>query len=449
MAFEQNGVAADGDQTRTITALGNVEFDADDRIGAQLRSLLAQRFEGLGTQMLGIAEKFTSRKPDQHSEASKRRTKAIARPRCSRANAAEVVQPLVAVDFAQRHHVLARDHDAKQAARTPRSESASMPETSPSVLVIRLDGIGDALALTPLLAAFASDGIPVDLVLRAQNAGLFTARAVRHIDVASWRLRSSDAGDLAAMRELAVALAARRYTHALVATEDPSGYRLARAAGIPQRVGFENGWGKPLKTLWVRNLLTRTVYRSAGLDPRQKHECEVLFELGTNLVSQTTPTRETARLRPLILANDPAPDARVAFQVTDKWQRLGIPLDDVAAAFAGAARTAAVTPIASGAEREYIDAFERRTQATVERFANLEDWKSAIAAHRAIVAPDSGAVHVAGTAGTPVIAVFPDDAAFDSQVARWHPWAAPYRIVRADSGWPERINSALANLLDT
>jgi ADP-heptose:LPS heptosyltransferase len=324
-----------------------------------------------------------------------------------------------------------------------------MPETSPSVLVIRLDGIGDALALTPLLAAFASDGIPVDLVLRAENAGLFTARAVRHVDVASWRLRSNDARDVAAMRELAIRLAERRYTHALVATEDPSGYRLARAAGIPQRVGFENGWGKPLKTLWVRNVLTRTLYRSAGLDPRKKHECEVLFELGTGLVSQAAPTHETARLRSLIIASDPTPDARVAFQVSDKWERLGIPLDDVAAAFAAAGRTAAVMPIASGAEREYIEAFERRTGATVERFANLEDWKNAIAAHRAIVAPDSGAVHVAGTAGTPVVAVFPDDEAFESQAARWHPWAAPYRVVRADSAWPERISSALASLLHT
>jgi hypothetical protein len=447
MAFEQHSVAADGDQTRTVTAFGNVEFDGDDRIGAQLRSLLTQRFEGFGTQVLGIAEKFTGRKPDQHSEASKRRTQAIARPRRSRANPAEVVQPLVAVDFTQRHHVLARDHDAKQAARTPRSESASMPETSPSVLVIRLDGIGDALALTPLLAAFASDGIPVDLVLRGENAGLFTARAVRHVDVASWRLRSSDAGDAAAMRELAVRLAERRYTHALVATEDPSGYRLARAAGIPQRVGFENGWGKPLKTLWVRNLLTRTVYRSAGLDSRKKHECEVLYELGTGLVSQSAPTRETARLRPLIITGDLTPDVRVAFQVTDKWERLGIPLDVVVAAFAGAARTGTVNPIASGAEREYIEAFERRTGATVERFANLEGWKNAIAAHRAIVAPDSGAVHVGGTAGTPVVAIFPADEAFEFQIARWHPWAAPYRVVRADSAWPERISSALASLL--
>ncbi|HEY3676879.1 MAG TPA: hypothetical protein VGK84_12910 [Candidatus Tumulicola sp.] len=322
-----------------------------------------------------------------------------------------------------------------------------MPETSPSVLVIRLDGIGDALALTPLLAAFASDGIPVDLVLRAGNAELFTRHAVRHVDVAPWQLRSNDPGDLSSMRELAGALAGRRYTHALVATEDPSGYRLARAAGIAQRVGFENGWGKPLKTLWVRNLLTRTVYRSAGLDKRKRHECAVLFELGCGLVSQTEPPREASRLRPLILASDPTPDARVAFQVTAKWQRMGIPPEDVAAAFIRAGRNAIVAPIGSEIEREYIDAFERRTGSSVARFADVETWKGAIASHRALVAPDSGAVHVAGTIGTPVVAVFPDDASFDLQVARWHPWAAPYRVVRANSDWPERLGDALANLL--
>jgi ADP-heptose:LPS heptosyltransferase len=323
-----------------------------------------------------------------------------------------------------------------------------MPETSPSVLVIRLDGIGDALALTPLLAAFASDGIPVDLVLREGNAGLFTTRAVRRVDVASWRLRSNDESDVAAMRELASTLAQRGYTHALVATEDPSGYRLARASGVPQRAGFENGWGKPLKTLWVRNLLTRTVYRSAGLDPRAKHECVVLFQLGNGLISQTAPTRDAARLRPLIVASDPAPDTRVAFQVTDKWQRLGISLDDVAAAFTSAGEKTTANPIAAAAEYEYADAFERRTGIHVERSTGVEAWKNAIASHRAIVAPDSGALHVAGIAGTPAVAVFPNDAAFDLQVARWHPWAAPYRAIRADSGWPQRIGNALGELLD-
>ena len=77
------------------------------------------------------------------------------------------------------------------------------------------------------------------------------------------------------------------------------------------------------------------------------------------------------------------------------------------------------------AERDYADRFERATGARVDRFERIDDWKSAIASSRAIVAPDSGALHVAGTIGTPVVAVFPDSPQFELQTARWHPWAAP------------------------
>jgi ADP-heptose:LPS heptosyltransferase len=322
-----------------------------------------------------------------------------------------------------------------------------MPETSPSVLVIRLDGIGDALALTPLLAAFAADGIPVDAVLSSGNAGVFTSRAIRNVDVAGWRQRSNDAADLAMIQNLGRELAQRQYTHALVATEDASGYRLAHAAGIPNRIGFDNGWGKPLKTLWVRRLLTRTIYRSAGLDPHTRHECEVLFQLGRGLVTETSPARDPGRLRPLVLQNECTPDSRIAFQVTDKWERFGIPLDVVVAAFRNAGAAFDVVPIASEAERNYADTFERSAGTRVERFSNVADWKDAIASHRAIVAPDSGAAHVAGTIGTPVVVVFPNDA-FDLQVARWHPWAAPYRALRASSDWPQRIARELTALLE-
>jgi ADP-heptose:LPS heptosyltransferase len=323
-----------------------------------------------------------------------------------------------------------------------------MPETSPSVLVIRLDGIGDALALAPLLAAFASAGIPVDAVFCAANAAVFTPKAVRHVDIARWHLRSSSAEDSAAVRAFGRELAERRYTHVLVATEDPSGYRLAEAAGIPNRIGFDNGWGKPLKTVWVRSLLTRTIYRAAGLDRDKHHECEVLFQLANGLVPESMPTTDPGRLRPLLLAGVPVADARVAFQVTDKWERLGLSLAQVAVAFRAARAVADVVPIASATEPKYAAAFESITETRVERFDTVPSWEAAIASHRAIVAPDSGAVHVGGTVGTPVVAVFPE-ADFDLQVARWHPWAAPYRAIRAAGEWPQNVGADLAALLET
>jgi ADP-heptose:LPS heptosyltransferase len=322
-----------------------------------------------------------------------------------------------------------------------------MPETSPSVLVIRLDGIGDALALSPLLAALASSGIPADVVLRPENAAIFSRAAVRHVDVASWRLRSSQREDDAAMRALAAELASRGYTHALVATEDPSGYRLARAAQIPKRIGFENGLGKPFKTLWVRGAMTQTIYRPAGPDVRALHECQVLFELGRGLMAETSPTTSIERLRPLVLDRDEPHDPRVAFQVTDKWERLGIPLDAVVRAFREAGKIESIVPLAAAYEHEYIERFEQLSGADVVRFEGMEPWKAAISRARAAIAPDSGALHVAGTVGTPVVAIFPDDRQFEFQTARWHPWASPYRIVRAGAGWPENVALSLRELL--
>jgi ADP-heptose:LPS heptosyltransferase len=63
------------------------------------------------------------------------------------------------------------------------------------------------------------------------------------------------------------------------------------------------------------------------------------------------------------------------------------------------------------------------------------------------VTPDCGALHVAGMVGTPVAAVFPPNRQFALQVARWAPWAAPHRIVRAGNEWPSRTADALAQLL--
>ncbi|HEY1681425.1 MAG TPA: glycosyltransferase family 9 protein [Candidatus Tumulicola sp.] len=322
-----------------------------------------------------------------------------------------------------------------------------MPETSPSVLVIRLDGIGDALALSPLLAALAASGVPADIVLRPENAEIFSRTAVRRVDVASWQLRSSQPEDDSAMHVLAAELASRGYTHALVATEDPSGYRLARAARISQRIGFENGWGKPFKTLWVRGAMTQTIYRPAGTDSRALHECQVLFELGRGLMAETSPTTSIERLRPLVLDENEPPDPRVAFQVTDKWERLGMPLDAVVAAFREAGRTESILAIASAREHDYVERFEQLSGAHVVRFERTAPWKAAIGRARAVIAPDSGALHVAGTAGTPVVAIFPDDRQFELQTARWRPWASPYRIVRAGAGWPEAATRSLGELL--
>ncbi len=300
-----------------------------------------------------------------------------------------------------------------------------MPQTSPRVLIVRLDAIGDALALTPLLQALGERAIPVDLLLSARNLDAFSERAARAVFT-----------DPAVVPRGA-------YSHALVATENASGYRIAKTVGAEVRTGFANGWGKPFKTLWVRSLLTNPIYRSAGLDRRAPHECEVLFALGVSLLGDARPTRDAELLRPLVIDGDPMRTDDVVFQVTDKWRRLGMSLRDVVAAARAARATRAV---ASANEEPFSAAFERASGMPVERFGDVRSWKSAIASAALLIAPDSGAVHVAGMTGTPTVVVFPPMHNLQRQLARWAPWAAPYRTIEATDGWPERIALAVMAL---
>lgn len=320
-----------------------------------------------------------------------------------------------------------------------------MPQSSPSVLLIRLDAIGDALALAPLLAALRERDVPVDLVLTERNRDALAMGAVRDRFIAPFTLRDESKINRAVISAFGSELRANDYTHVLIATEDPGGYRLARATRAKHRIGFENGWGKPLKTLWIRSLLTKTIVRTAGLDENAPHECEVLFALGTSLLEPgAVPTHDLAQLRPMVLDRDPTPDTRVAFQVTDKWERLGIAFDDVVAC---ALAIPDARFIASSNERGYAERFAGRVKATIDYFDSLEPWKAAIASAQALVAPDSGALHVAGMTGTPAVAIFPPQPNLALQTARWHPWAAPYRIIEARPGWGTKVSQALDDLM--
>ncbi len=323
-----------------------------------------------------------------------------------------------------------------------------MPESSPSALLIRLDAIGDALATVPLVAALHAKGIPVDAVLRPANAGAFSSRAVRSVVVAEFELRSSARSNVDAIERAGERLATRGYTHALVATEDPSGYRLALASRAPVRIGFSNAWGKPAKTMWTRRFLTQRVYRSAGLDPRAPHECRVLFELGRTLLGKSAePSRDPDVLRRFVIDRDVARDERIAVQITDKWERLGIPFGDVVDLLRRLQSFGTLRLLASATEREYAGRIAAATGSSVEGFAASAPWKEAIAAAPALVTPDCGALHVAGMTGTPVVGVYPPSRRYSLQVARWAPWAAPHRIVRAEPNWPARAAGALAQLL--
>jgi ADP-heptose:LPS heptosyltransferase len=314
------------------------------------------------------------------------------------------------------------------------------------VLIVRLDAVGDALALVPLLAALRDRAARIDIVLTPRNAGIFSKSAVDRVYVATFPQRDESASVRRQIDDLGKQVAEHPYDYALIATEDPAGYRLARASGARNRIGFDNGWGKPVKTLWARSQCTRTVHRTAGLDPRAPHESEVLFALGSGIVTASAPPRDPRLLRRFVIDEEPAPDPRLVMQVTSKWERLGAPASDVVELARELQKSHTVRFIAAESERAYGHAFAEQTNAAVEYFAELRPWKEAIAGAKALVAPDSGAVHVAGMTGTPAVAVF-SPANFNVQTARWSPWAAPYRVVKLENGWPASAAAALNELL--
>jgi ADP-heptose:LPS heptosyltransferase len=151
------------------------------------------------------------------------------------------------------------------------------------VLIVRLDGIGDALVCTPLIAALRAAGHELGLALSDRNAHVFaadTAAATHVLERIPWPRHGSTPLSTA---RAAAEIAAQRYDVALIASEEPEAYELALP--VPVRIGFTTGWAKPFKSLWIKRRLTTAVRRAATVRGAHAHEVEVLFGLGASLVA--------------------------------------------------------------------------------------------------------------------------------------------------------------------
>ncbi len=222
-------------------------------------------------------------------------------------------------------------------------------------------------------------------------------------------------------------IAAAQYDVALIASEEPEAYRLA--SGIAERVGFSTGWAKPFKSAWVRTQLTTAVLRAATIGVERAHEVEIIFRLGLGLGlhDEAAPTRDPARLRPLILADAPVPTDDIVVQLGRKWRAIGVD-PATAGTIIDALSARGALFVLSPAEE--ADAAVLSAGAPFIVCRDLTKWKRMVGAARIVVTPDSGAAHLAGMLGIPVVDCFPNaDAA--AQIARWHPWAGPYTALLA------------------
>ena len=290
---------------------------------------------------------------------------------------------------------------------------------------MRLDGIGDALVCTPLIAALRAAGHELGIALSDRNATVFaprTAVAVHVLERIPWPRHGSTPQSRA---RADAEISAQRYDAALIASEEPEAYELA--APIPRRVGFVTGWAKPFKTWWARRRLTTALTRAALATRERAHEVDVLFRLGRDFIGEREPARDAETLRPWIV-EAPAPERRgILVQLGAKWAATGIG-DEVLRRVAASLQERGARFIVAPSERAACAA--RLPALALDAPATLRDWIATIDAAVTLVSVDTGAAHLAGMLGVPVVDVFPD-AGFEQQTRRWRPWAASSIVVRA------------------
>lgn len=292
------------------------------------------------------------------------------------------------------------------------------------IVLVRVDAIGDALVTTPLIAALRENGHEVGVVLSDANAGIFDEHAIAWSHVLEripWPQHGSTAAShartLAEMRD-------RSYDVALIASEEPEAYAIAREAEIAERIGFHNGWQKPFKSLWIATQCTSTIYRPAVASRTREHEVETLYKLGARFVASPAPPRDPVQLAHLLLAAVPDRDSTVVVQLTPKWRASGVS-DDALVSTLRALATRDLRAVAASSEKDFATAIAARASISLDVFATLEPWKIAVARAATIVTPDTGSAHLAGMLGTPCVDCFPHED-FDLREKRWSPWAAPH-----------------------
>src|SRR5579872_3214488 len=163
-----------------------------------------------------------------------------------------------------------------------------MPEDV-AVLLVRLDGVGDAALCIPALQGLRAryPHARFGAVCSPANATLFSN------NVASIYVYEGPAS----ASPLAARVAAERYSHAMIATEEVVGYQLARASGARARAGFWHGLQKPFKSLWQYGQLSARVYRPAAWQRDPEHEVLTLYRLARALGAQEPAPADPAVLR--------------------------------------------------------------------------------------------------------------------------------------------------------
>ncbi len=296
--------------------------------------------------------------------------------------------------------------------------------------------------------------IPVDVVLKRSNAGVFASRAARRdrdyvtLTATLERVIESRSPSSAS----AASCSAEEYSHVLVATEDPG--------RLPTRARRRRSGSH-----WLRGCAAASRSRRSGPATPSHRSSSFAVRVWIRarsprvrgaLSASARPSSEVShrpaisRLRPLVIESEPAPDERARHpdnrQMGTAWHRVrGGGRHDSPRICGDRATLHLLSAKAEALYSGRIGELPRDMPSIITKSWNRGRRRSA--QPRPSLLPIPGAMHVAGMIGTPVVGVFPRTRDYVLQVARWAPWAAPHRIVPAGEDWPSRVSDALAHLL--
>lgn len=287
-------------------------------------------------------------------------------------------------------------------------------------LVVRLDGLGDTVLTTPMLAALHAHHTDAHVTVVASPAG--HACLVDHPGVNELIIFSPGQTSLSDKLALGRRLRASRVDVAISATEKAWGYLWLRMSGAHRRIGFWAGAEKPLKSFLFRPTLTHRVADCSTLPEPERH-MKLLEPLGVR-----------APAGPIWLSGPRGPgNGPVALHLSGKWFSDGW---NTAWLHSLVERLADAGPLlltAGALEGEWARAFcagldRRDGRITTLLDTSYGEWTQALSGCRHLVSMDTGAVHVAAGLSLPVVDVFPRAEA-ERCVPRWKPWMVPHRVV--------------------
>ena len=309
-----------------------------------------------------------------------------------------------------------------------------------AILLVRLDGVGDAALCIPALEGMrrAFPDASFGAICSNKNATLFSDR-VAHVHV------YDDDEPVATLRG---ELTAQHYTRALIATEEVAGYQLGRLCGASRRAGFWHRFEKPFKSLWQRGQLSAAVYRPAAWTASPEHEVATLYRLAEALGARVPVPANPQDLRRWLRVERSdlarAADGALAFQITPKLLTGGwgpTSLAQLVSASTTASGYDKVVLFASAQDEGLACSVMEhmppsRARVSVLGSLSLPRWLGALDSAVALVTPDTGAAHVAGMLGAGVIDLF-DEPDFDRLSQQWHPWAGTSRCLVKPAWRPE------------